>query len=342
MHMKFRTEIKVGREEFSLRPERPMAMLGSCFADNLSKRMRDCLWDASNPLGVLFNPLSIAMAIELTLFDEHATDTFADSLFTHDGITHSWLFDTSYSSATGTDDVIRKFISTRSRFEYMLERGQTLCVTFGTALCYFLNADNRTDNEGHLVANCHKQPAAQFTRRRVNIEKITYIWLRLATKLKTRFPELKIIFTVSPVRHVRDGLAENSLSKATLLLAVERLCAELDFCHYFPAYEIVNDDLRDYRFYASDLVHPSDEAVEYIWEIFRGTYLDEAGLRFLKEGEAIARRAAHRPIMEIAERTIAFRAETRKLYEDFHRKFPDSLQLDFKDRMDRLCGKADA
>jgi len=334
--MKFRTDIKVERAEFSLRPEQPMAMLGSCFADNISKRMRGSLWDASNPLGVLFNPLSIAAAIELTLFDEHAADTFADSLFTHDGISHSWLFDTSSSSAAGKDDAIRKFLSTKCRFEDMLERGNTLCVTFGTAFCYFLNASNGSDKTyknnwadgfGHIVANCHKQPTAMFTRRRMSCNEISETWLGLANKLKNRFPKLKIIFTVSPVRHVRDGLAENSRSKATLLLAVDRLCSKLDFCHYFPAYEIVNDDLRDYRFYASDLVHPSDEAVEYIWEIFRDTYLDEAGLHFLKEGEAIARRAIHRPIMEIAERTAAFRAETIKLYEDFHKRFPDSLSL---------------
>lgn len=318
--MKFRTEIKVERAEFSLRPELPIVTLGSCFADNINTRMRSCLWDAANPFGVLFNPLSIAAAIELTLFDEHASDTFADSIFTHDGITHSWLFDTSTSSASGKEDVIRKFLATGSRFKNMLKKGQTLCVTFGTAFCYFLSG-----HDDYVVANCHKQPAAMFTRRRIGCDEITEAWLTLANKLKSKFPELKIIFTVSPVRHVRDGLAENSRSKGTLLLAVDRLCNSLDFCHYFPAYEIVNDDLRDYRFYASDLVHPSDEAVEYIWEKFCETYLDEAGHRFLKEGEAIARRSTHRPIIDVPERSAAFRNETEKLYDNFHNRFPYSL-----------------
>ncbi len=342
--MKFRTEIEIGHGEVTLRPEKPVVMVGSCFADNISGRMRRCLWDACNPLGVLFNPLSIAAALELTLFNPEPEASFRDSLFEHQGITHSWLFDTHTSTLDGAEGATAIFNRRRDRLRTMLEKGETLFVTFGTAFCYFLNEDSESyQNYGAyktyepyntdkapmppVVANCHKQPAAMFTRRRVTCGEITDVWLKLAEKLKARFPNLKIIFTVSPVRHVRDGLAENSRSKATLLLAVDELCSKMDFCHYFPAYEIVNDDLRDYRFYASDLVHPSDEGVEYIWERLREAYLDEAGLKFLKEGEAIARRAAHRPIMEIPEQRAAFRNKTMELYEDFRRHYPDSLEL---------------
>lgn len=118
----------------------------------------------------------------------------------------------------------------------------------------------------------------------------------MVTMLKERYPQLEIVFTVSPVRHLKDGFVGNMRSKAVLLLAIEELCRSYEWCHYFPAYEIVNDDLRDYRFYASDLAHPSEEAVEYIWEVFRATYLDPSGEAILKEGESILRGWEHRPL----------------------------------------------
>ncbi len=108
---------------------------------------------------------------------------------------------------------------------------------------------------------------------------------------------MRIVFTVSPVRHLKEGFAGNMRSKAVLLLAVEELCRRIDFCHYFPAYEIMNDDLRDYRFYASDLAHPSEEAADYIWDIFKATYLDESGIATLREGESLVRRLNHRPLI---------------------------------------------
>ena len=130
------------------------------------------------------------------------------------------------------------------------------------------------------------------------------------------------MLTVSPVRHVRDGLHGNAVSKAVLLLAVEELCATCGGVSYFPAYEIVNDDLRDYRFYASDLVHPSAEAVEYIWEAFTAAYLDDAGRRYLKEGESLRRRLEHRPLMPGAPGAAEFKEETRRMLAGFLRRYP--------------------
>lgn len=164
-------------------------------------------------------------------------------------------------------------------------------ITFGTSWCYFL-----ADREDYVVANCHKQPQSLFRRERVNVAEIVKVWGEMVTMLKERYPQLEIVFTVSPVRHLKDGFVGNMRSKAVLLLAIEELCRSYEWCHYFPAYEIVNDDLRDYRFYASDLAHPSEEAVEYIWEVFRATYLDPSGEAILKEGESILRGWEHRPL----------------------------------------------
>ena len=202
----------------------------------------------------------------------------------------SWLFDSKMSAET-VEDVRFAFVERGIRLHSLLSRAEVMFVTFGTAWCYYLS-----DRDGYLVANCHKQPSAMFERRRLNVGEIVEVWKDLIMKLKERYPQLKIVFTVSPVRHLKDGFEGNARSKAILLLATEELCNALEECFYFPAYEIVNDDLRDYRFYASDLVHPSEEAVEYIWGIFKDTYIDSKGFQLLKEGEAIRKGLEHRPL----------------------------------------------
>ena len=289
--MKFRTEYKAERSDVVLNPEREVMLLGSCFADNITKRMVRCRWDAVNPFGVLFNPLSIAEAVNLALLPENeAQQTAEASLFECDGIWHSWLFDSGVSARDKSVSETR-IAEALNLFRSRIVKSEAIFVTFGTAWCYFLNAT------GDVAANCHKQPQSLFTRRRIGIEEIVSAWKTLIEKLHTLNPTLQVIFTVSPVRHLKDGFVENMRSKATLLLAVEELCKRFEFCRYFPAYEIVNDDLRDYRFYAADLAHPSEQAVDYIWEIFQETYLDAAGRQRLKEGEKLTRRAEHRPII---------------------------------------------
>lgn len=315
--MKFRTEIEIPTSELTLSPEEPILMVGSCFAYNMGKRMRECLWDADNSSGVLYNPLSIAEWLRMALLSEHPAEAFATTLFEGGGMIHSWMGDTTYS-ATGVEECVDRFRRIAKRIRNVAEQGKTICITFGTAYCYFLNGMNM------VVANCHKQPAALFTRRRIEIEEITMPWLELIARLKERYPGLRLIFTVSPVRHIRDGLSENTLSKATLRLAVERLCRE-EGCYYFPAYEIMLDDLRDYRFYAGDLVHPNEQGVEYIWERFVETYLDEAGKCYLKEGNALMKRVNHRHINATAEMMERFAAQTQAQLRAFKALHPGAL-----------------
>ncbi|MDE6796349.1 MAG: GSCFA domain-containing protein, partial [Muribaculaceae bacterium] len=317
--MKFRTEYVAKRAPFVIDPSKPTVLLGSCFADNIAARMRGCLWEAENPLGTLYNPLSIATALEVALemmedledkenvsiekrgskevseWEAVAVDEeksigeikggrrFEESLFEAGGMWRSWLFD-SKMSAEVVEDVRFAFVEKSRRLHSLLSKAEVMFVTFGTAWCYYLSDSSSlsyslSGNNGYLVANCHKQPSAMFERRRLNVREIVEVWKDLVAKLKERYPQLRIVFTVSPVRHLKDGFEGNARSKAILLLATEELCNALDNCYYFPAYEIVNDDLRDYRFYASDLVHPSEEAVEYIWEIFKETYVDAKGLQ---------------------------------------------------------------
>lgn len=314
--MQFRTEIQIPKNQGIIHPFRPVVTFGSCFAENIACRMRRALWPAINPAGVLYNPLSIADAIDI-LLDDNGPDTFCNSLFRFDGTYRSWAFD-SGTAASDLNGMERIYLNMRESLLRSLRKGGTLIVTFGTAWCYFLNEGDR------LVANCHKQPAALFTRRRIEIAEITARWNAMTEKLTGLFPGINLLFTVSPVRHLKDGLVENNLSKATLLLAVQELCRHPS-CHYFPAYEIVNDDLRDYRFYASDMVHPSDTAVDYIWERFKETYLDAEGLRMVEEGEKMYRRLKHRPMLPDSIEGKRFARQTETAFDTFTKKYPDAL-----------------
>lgn len=290
--MRFRTEYRPQPAPLRLSPDHPIVLLGSCFSQNIATKMNECEWVAFNGVGTLYNPLSIAKVLDLLLFDEDFTTTARDSLFfAPDSLVHSWLFDTHFSR-TSADECMAAIENCRNTLVSTLSQAEAIIVTFGTAWCYFLAGECK-----RLVANCHKMPQNLFERRRVTIKEITETWTLFCQKLRGRFPNLSVIFTVSPVRHMKDGFEGNARSKATLLLAVEEICSRYDFCHYFPAYEILTDDLRDYRFYASDLVHPSESAVEYVWEIFKSTFLDPESDEILKEGNRRYKALHHRSIV---------------------------------------------
>ncbi|MDE6681796.1 MAG: GSCFA domain-containing protein, partial [Muribaculaceae bacterium] len=161
----------------------------------------------------------------------------------------------------------------------------------------------------------------------LTIPEITGMWVELCRKIKESYPRLQIVFTVSPVRHLKDGFTANSRSKAILQLAVEEICNELEFCSYFPAYEILNDDLRDYRFYASDLAHPSEMAIDYIWEIFKETYLNEEGKALLKEGEKIVKGYGHRPLLMTAQEQAAYMEKMKQRFQDFLKRHPGMMKM---------------
>lgn len=298
--MKFRTEFTPSRSHLILSPSRPIALVGSCFAQNIAAKMRECLWQVFSNAGALYNPLSIAKVLDLLVFNPDFETELRDSLFESEGYVHSWLFD-SHFSRRSAEELVREIDDLRCNLLTTLEQAQALIVTFGTAWCYSLN-----ERPEYVVSNCHKMPQQMFLRRRMSVGEIVEIWTGLCRRLVKRFPGLNLIFTVSPVRHLKDGFEGNSRSKATLFLAAEEICGGAAMSSenpegnaiYFPAYEIVCDDLRDYRFYASDLVHPSEMAVEYLWSIFRSTFLDASGERMLIEGSKAYKRQHHRPILD--------------------------------------------
>ena len=244
--MKLQTIVDIKPSEWKIGYEDKILLLGSCFSDEIGERMEQCYLSViRNPFGTLYNPLSIANAINLQ------SPIF--NLQFHDGLWHSMYHHGSFSRSTKeeAEQAVRTSIETMQK---ALQEASVVIVTFGTAWVYEMN--------GEIVGNCHKLPENNFTRRRLSVEEIIAAWQPIIT----RYPDKHWLFTVSPIRHIKDGLHENQLSKATLLQAVEQLG------DYFPSYEIVLDELRDYRFYADDLVHPSSMAVNYIWERFVDTY----------------------------------------------------------------------
>lgn len=290
--MKFRTEYEARPSDRMLDPKQPAVLIGSCFTDYIGERMRFCRWDAfPNITGTLYNPSSIAKILRIAGQWDNVIETVGDSITSRDTLWMSWLVDSGSTTHSKSDTEERVFTRLRCLHEHLLD-AKTLIVTFGTSWIYEL-----ADRPGYVVANCHKFPPSTFMRRRLAISEITDEWNGLVAHLEETYPGLRIIFTVSPVRHVKDGFEGNSRSKAILQLACEEICSKNDCADYFPSFEIMNDDLRDYRFYESDLVHPSRMAIDYIWQKFQDRYLSPASQALLREGEKEARRLNHRPII---------------------------------------------
>ena len=190
-----------------------------------------------------------------------------------------------------------------------------LFITFGTAYVF------RHIELDLVVSNCHKSPATTFSRYRLRVEQIVDCWSALIYRMKEINPNLKIIFTVSPIRHLRDGAHANQLSKATLLLAVEEL-NRLSDCSYFPSYEIVLDELRDYRFYNEDMVHPNEMSLKYIWKRFSETYFSPNTISIIAEWNKLHTAINHRPINEKGEEYKRFLVQTLLKLKAFAQKYP--------------------
>lgn len=267
---------------------RSIVMLGSCFTDNVGSRMQNAMFDcAVNPCGTLYNPASIASSLLDILYERPYTE---NDLVFHDGLWHSFSHHSRFSGSD-KDAVLDRINKALKCAVKSLSGASALIITFGTAWIYRLKEGNT------VVANCHKMPASTFKREMLSSTQVYGLWKKMLRELSARYPDLKVIFTVSPIRHLADGAHANQLSKATLLEAVDRLVGEFsDQAVYFPAYEIMMDDLRDYRFYTADMVHPSEVAVDYIYDNFRSSFMTDSTVAASKVCEALTRRLNHRSL----------------------------------------------
>ena len=301
-----------------------LLLLGSCFATNIGENLKKAKFQTlANPYGVIYNPASIHAVVERTLRKRAYKEV---DLFMSGGLFHSYDHHSSYS-LPDSRKMLREINKARKETATFLTSGNWMAVTFGTAYVYKLKSD------GRVVANCHKQPEALFDRSRMSVDEIVSLWLPLIQKIRKVNPYMNFLFTVSPIRHSKDGLHENQLSKATLLLAIEALKEQTEGVFYFPAYEIMMDELRDYRFYAEDMTHPSPTAVKYIWERFRSCLMDEDTLQAIAEWQTISQAIAHRPFNPESEQYNSFLSQTLLKIEEHKRKFP---YFDVADEMEQI------
>lgn len=253
--MKLSTPVDIPASVYKIDHQTPILLIGSCFADAMGQRLLHDGFNATvNPTGILYNPLSIAQAI---IGDGHF------DIVEHDGLWHSMQHHGQFSRPTA-EELTKAVLEANTLLYNALNKAERIIVTFGTAFVY--------EYHNRIAANCHKLPESEFKRFMVNENQIVAAW----KPLLNRYKDKQWLFTISPIRHIRDGLHENNLSKATLLLATNTLIKSFDNVTYFPAYEIINDELRDYRFYADDLVHPSNLAEDYVYERFKDCFMTES------------------------------------------------------------------
>lgn len=310
----FRTNIEIPKADFQITHDQTIMLFGSCFAENIGQKLLDSKFNVCvNPFGILYNPLSISKALYRLINNEVFTENdlvyFSD---TYQSFMHQGKF-----SNPDKDKCLSAISESFAEAAELIKRMDVMLITFGTAHIFRLKSTNE------VVGNCHKFPANYFERERLSVKNIVSEWSELINVLLAVNPDLRIVFTVSPNRYFKDGAHQSQISKATLLLAIEQLQESFsENVNYFPAYEIVLDELRDYRFYARDMIHPSEVAVDYIWQRFSETYFSDGTEKIINEWNPIRRAIEHRPLSENKESHENFLRQTLQKVEQLAEKYP--------------------
>ena len=284
--MKFRTEVAIKNADKKIEIEDKIFSIGSCFASEITDLLsKGQLQTLNNPFGTIFNPYSINNAVkklhDAAFYKEEDLITYSGEVISLD---HHTSFDTRYVHQTL--EKINTKIEEANRF---LQQTNWVIITYGTSFIYEFLPKNK------LVANCHKIPGKFFEKRLLTHLELTDSIYETVQNLKDICnDEVQILFTVSPVRHTKDGMVENNLSKAKLITAIHEILPQFENCHYLPVYEILMDDLRDYRFYGEDLIHPNSQAVNYIFEKFGNAFFSDETMDFIEENFRIAKSLSHR------------------------------------------------
>lgn len=282
----FRTELPPLDFGFRINHEDVLLSIGSCFTKHIGNRLKDLkINDLLNPFGIVYNPISISNQLHYLLSDRMISEK---DLFWHNEQWHSFAH---HSSFSGTDKVetLAKMNASLMRARTQLEKTNRLMLTLGSSNVFIYRQN------GEIVANCHKLSGQEFERKRLHIRDIVEALEPNLRAIKRRNPDLQVIFTVSPVRHLRDGFIQNQRSKAALVIAIQHLSEDLDYVHYFPSYEIMMDELRDYRFYDIDMIHSNQIAIDYIWQRFGAAFFEEETIQLNAQIDAILKAARHRP-----------------------------------------------
>lgn len=311
----FRTVVDLPQWPFRMFPADGFVFLGSCFAQHVGSRFADYGMQAMvNPLGVLYNPLSIERVIMQT-----AQPCVEPFVFQHEGQFRCWLAGTQHIADTA-EGCAAQIRATLSELKHEIENARYVFITLGTNVVY------RHKQLDAVVCNCHRVPQQAFIEERIPLHDCTESLLRTVKSLLEINTDIRLIFTISPYRYAKYGYHGSQLSKSVLLLAVESVCESLpDVCHYFPSYEILLDELRDYRFYAEDMHHPSAQAIDYIWSRLAQCGFSTQAQQYLRDYEPIRKGLLHRPLQANNEAEKVRRADLESRAKAIRKKYGISL-----------------
>jgi len=311
--MDFRTKVDIKPSENKISHNKKVLLIGSCFTENISNRLKHLRFDIlQNPFGIVYNPFSIATQLTHLLDNKQFT---LNEIEQKGEIFFSFEHHSDFSSLS-SHECLTKINDAIIHAASYLPASDFLLITFGSAWVYSFK------RSGKIIANCHKLPDYEFDRKMLTIDEIVEQYSGLIRRLVTKNHHLKIIITVSPVRHWRDGAMGNQLSKSTLLLAVAELCKLYKQVEYFPSYEIMMDELRDYRFYADDMLHPSKVAIDYIWERFAETYFTDETVSLAAQINKINKAMQHKPFNADSAEHRKFVANVRHQIDEIKKTYP--------------------
>lgn len=308
----FRTKITPKKFSFEISHQDKILSIGSCFSENIGQKLNNLKFDISiNPFGILFNPLSIFNALEEII--EQKTYTTKDL----NNNKEVWFSFNHHSSYSGLDkDTVLRNINNSIKDSYtFISCAKVIFLTFGSSWIY-----NQKETK-NVVANCYKLPANLFEKKLLSVQEITTKFEEVIAKIKEINPSVEIINTISPVRHWKDGFVENQQSKSTLVLALKNIVEKHKNCHYFPSYEIQLDDLRDYRFYEKDMLHPSPIAIEYIWEKINYSVLSKKTIELNQKINQLKTAVNHKPFNPESEENIKFKQKVLSNILDLEKEF---------------------
>ena len=311
--MKLRTEVQIPISPFSISHQHKIISFGSCFSENIGEKLHTHKFDIfNNPFGILFNPISVCSAISECLENKTYQE---DELNQHNELYFSFNHHSKYAGNNKAEVVSRMNSAIRTGQDY-LASSKVLIMTFGTAWVHRIKETNE------IAANCYKLPASHFKKELLSVQEIVAEVSSTLSKLKKANASIQIIATISPVRHWKDGVVENQQSKATLHLAIKELREQHENLVYFPSYEIMLDELRDYRFYADDMLHPSSLAIDYIWQKFGDAFFSPETKELNKRISHIEKEKNHKSFNPQSNDFIAFKKKLEEKEKELYLEFP--------------------
>ena len=301
--MKFHYEFDIQKPNYTIEHRHKLFLMGSCFTENIGEKLRSNKFSVlENPHGILFNPISVSQAVNAYI-EKKAYQK--NELFNFNDLWHSWEHHSRFS-AVSPEEALIKINGAVDAANAFLKQADFLFITLGSAWVYALCEGAPGYKEKKVVANNHKAPTQWFKRSLLSVEEVLASLNNVLHRIFIFNPSINIIFTISPVRHLREGVIDNNRSKAVLIQSVHHLVQKFERLYYFPAYELIIDDLRDYRFYAEDLVHPNYFASQYVWEKIVASFMKEETRKLMDEMTVINRALQHKPFHASSEQHKKF------------------------------------